>query len=800
MLKGKAKKSAGLRLSIAFQKSGAGSPYDHLGCALLSLILYTGILGTSISILGLESLLSVMLYGGALIIFCAFFFCHTPRTSFLGITVIVACLVILWIAASEFARAGFSLIANQLQLIWDIKFLAINSRYEVEVAHTIYPACVTLFLLPFAALIALLCVLAVSRANGFLGAFAMLGAAIFAVTFTDSTSFGFYGALMVLGAILLVVRAVSSPRGVKKAANGKAMLYAMAVLLAAGIFGSAVLALMPNSPSQKLESSLERTRRDITELTDNIRYERGAITPLSNGDFSKIKPVDLSYENMLNLISNNPQSIYLRGYIGEVYTNMGWQSLNKQTLHSYESLFYQLYRSDFYPQTQLADVALLLDSELSEEAPITLEIKNEAAARKYIYTPYELLSAPDDLLSDDRITSTGLTTDKFFGEESYTLTMLPNQIGRNEELSRILEEQSAYPSEKLAEYLSSEAKYRSFVYEQYTAILPEDSALLSNYIGEAAIAGQTHVAYRDAKNNILAMLQRQLTYTENGRAFDGDGSFIRFVVRSMQEGSAEHYATVAAMMFRHYGIPARYVEGFIITPDDADEWADNDGEFALTDFSAHAWVEYYHDGLGWIPFESDPNYLNVMEGLAPPPMGNSSSGGAAEEEEPEEPPERDHNRDKDKQDEESGLMRVLKLLLPFIILLALLASAVALWLYYRKRVLKKRLAGCTHFDTNKAIMNITEYLLLLLKNVGISSPANSLAGLVAPVEEKWGTTTAQLFCEMAIISQMAAFSNHLCDEAQRSTAMDFLTATISQIDLESSKKQRFIFKYIKLLY
>ena len=34
--------------------------------------------------------------------------------------------------------------------------------------------------------------------------------------------------------------------------------------------------------------------------------------------------------------------------------------------------------------------------------------------------------------------------------------------------------------------------------------------------------------------------------------------------------------------------------------------------YAVDDTHAHAWVEYYQDGVGWLPFEITPSYLNTM--------------------------------------------------------------------------------------------------------------------------------------------------------------------------------------------
>lgn len=79
-------------------------------------------------------------------------------------------------------------------------------------------------------------------------------------------------------------------------------------------------------------------------------------------------------------------------------------------------------------------------------------------------------------------------------------------------------------------------------------------------------------------------------------------------------------------MFRYYGIPARYTEGFLITPEDT-EHALSNSPINIDDSHFHAWVEFYRDGIGWIPFETTPPYLDIMEkaeNIAPLPDNDDS--------------------------------------------------------------------------------------------------------------------------------------------------------------------------------
>ena len=66
------------------------------------------------------------------------------------------------------------------------------------------------------------------------------------------------------------------------------------------------------------------------------------------------------------------------------------------------------------------------------------------------------------------------------------------------------------------------------------------------------------------------------------------------------------------MLFRYYGIPARYVEGYLVTPEDASMMQKNVA-YELPRENAHAWAEIYIDGIGFVPIEVSPKYKNIME-------------------------------------------------------------------------------------------------------------------------------------------------------------------------------------------
>lgn len=75
-------------------------------------------------------------------------------------------------------------------------------------------------------------------------------------------------------------------------------------------------------------------------------------------------------------------------------------------------------------------------------------------------------------------------------------------------------------------------------------------------------------------------------------------------------GFCEHYATAMVVMLRSLGIPARLVTGFL-----PGEWNDFGNYYSVRQQDAHAWVEVYFPGSGWLTFDPTPSVATP-----PPPF------------------------------------------------------------------------------------------------------------------------------------------------------------------------------------
>ena len=69
-----------------------------------------------------------------------------------------------------------------------------------------------------------------------------------------------------------------------------------------------------------------------------------------------------------------------------------------------------------------------------------------------------------------------------------------------------------------------------------------------------------------------------------------------------KQGHCEYFASSMAVMLRTLRIPSRVVNGFI-----SDEFNDVTGNYVVRARNAHAWVEAYFPGYGWVTFDPTPD-------------------------------------------------------------------------------------------------------------------------------------------------------------------------------------------------
>ena len=91
---------------------------------------------------------------------------------------------------------------------------------------------------------------------------------------------------------------------------------------------------------------------------------------------------------------------------------------------------------------------------------------------------------------------------------------------------------------------------------------------------------------------------------------DGVENFLR----NTKEGYCVQFASAAALILRELNIPVRYAEGYV--GNELSRISRDDFVYGgyVRDYQAHAWIEVYFDGVGWIQYETTPQYYVGMYG------------------------------------------------------------------------------------------------------------------------------------------------------------------------------------------
>jgi transglutaminase-like putative cysteine protease len=102
---------------------------------------------------------------------------------------------------------------------------------------------------------------------------------------------------------------------------------------------------------------------------------------------------------------------------------------------------------------------------------------------------------------------------------------------------------------------------------------------------------------------ILALQDRlrsgRFVYSLDVEPVDDSDALLHFLTES-RRGFCQQFATAMAIMTRELGYPARIAVGF------REGTLQDDGTYLVQSNDAHAWVEVFFEGYGWLPFEPTP--------------------------------------------------------------------------------------------------------------------------------------------------------------------------------------------------
>ncbi len=547
---------------------------------------------------------------------------------------------------------------------------------------------------------------------------------------------------------------------------------------------------------------LSQWKETLVQKVEDYRY-KGNSKVLPDGQFQNLSSFEPEKKEVLKITMSQPQSYYLRGFTGSVYTDDGWEGEDSAKLWENRDLFYWLHQDGFYGQEILGKAAAALDAEVAAADKNTITVENLAGNSHYCYTPYELANPTGDpvqnLLDAQKIGDSGILNGGIRGERTYTYQAYPALITKYPSYTATLLD-TEHLSAAGKDYQKLEEYYNAFAYDNYLD-MPEQmqrecASLLGSYERKD---GEKHADYAEAKQNILYLLTTEYTDSDKLDETWNGADFIYEFLEISKKGYSVHFASAATMMFRYYGIPARYVEGYLVTPQDAE--AMTAGEpYTLDDTHAHAWVEYYQDGVGWLPFETTPSYLDIMNRADEyQDISGLSGGGSQNQNQQDEEQEQEEEQDEEPDHMIDWIQVLIVLLIIGIVLLLLTMLVFLIWILVQRRKSRQLKKRFTSEDPREAICSMYEYTMNILSAAGLKIRNTSLYRYEKQITKMFDEETGKEYHRIVDIRQEAVYSRNSLTEEQKQEMMEFKEKIWKRIYANGTWIQKMQLKYIYFL-
>ena len=331
-------------------------------------------------------------------------------------------------------------------------------------------------------------------------------------------------------------------------------------------------------------------RQSVQLQLDKWRYEYDA-SQLPNGQLQLATKHSTNEQAALKIVMEEPLAMYVKGFVGTALDGSSWQRLAGERYLQQQPLFVALQQSGFTSAQQFAFAASAFNE---QQASHKMLVQNVGADRRYGYVPYETSTIDVTLEANEGAT---VFANGWRGATTYELTYASTPIQSYPAVANKL-----YATET-SDYLNMESHYNTFVYAHYLQVAEDDRAVLANHFKQQ----QTNITYEQAIEQVQSFVEKNIAYKEKTEPI----ASVQQLLEQSKEGYAPHYATLATLLFRTLQIPARYVEGYIVTKEDVNNKAAY-SEITVPQRNAHAWTEIYVDMVGWIPIEVTPGFAEKM--------------------------------------------------------------------------------------------------------------------------------------------------------------------------------------------
>lgn len=391
--------------------------------------------------------------------------------------------------------------------------------------------------------------------------------------------------------------------------------YAITVAL----FVTFVGALTMFVPKPEIESKLEQNNDFFSMFKTNVqRTEYDDLNDVSSPRFG----ADVTGEILFYLNTTSPQDvIYLRRQNFDVFENNQW--VNNSAYYQYDDENdenYSYYMMDkirnYYDIMKMLAATgkyekygltydLFEDDIYSKDALMNIYSSTFAPS----YLPVPLMVNSDSINEEYSINNHGDVV--FSGNSGKKLLNSTFHYTVEGQPERDYAESLPFDWSKFLQLLSDAYQNGDIDKDTYLNLLKVYTLYINVYDYSDRMKSLAEQITQNCKND-YEKAQAFVNYFESsGFAYDLDyepeDESIDYFLFESRTGTCTSYATAMTLMARIVGLPARYVEGF------ATNEVEN-GRYVVRDSCAHAFVEVYISGLGWMTFDPTvPGYMDIRQ-------------------------------------------------------------------------------------------------------------------------------------------------------------------------------------------
>ena len=292
-------------------------------------------------------------------------------------------------------------------------------------------------------------------------------------------------------------------------------------------------------------------------------------------------PAEPSVDPVMVVIT--PGKVYLRGVVFNEYTGSSWEDATESKRYLWGSPYYQAVRAEIFDMG-LPQVVDPVFSEMLQPDPVIVRMLTSSASSMFVPQRVRTLSPEGNITAYFNM-----------GSEIFTT--------RNLEMGDVWQADAPLiiaGDRGAAQLVAASESANDPNWEKVRAENLELPPCISQEVEELA---RSVVAHANTPYEKAMALQQHLrlnyTYTLEAPFQSVNRDFVSTFLLQEKQGYCTHFASAMTVMCRMAGLPARYVEGFVATPD-------QDGLAMVTGEQGHAWTEVYSKGYGWMTFDATP--------------------------------------------------------------------------------------------------------------------------------------------------------------------------------------------------